>query len=158
DSDFCASIAALGDQIGQFVLRKRAEEELRESEALKAAIVDAALDCIITIDSASRIIEWNPAAERTFGYRKEGALGKSLAGLIIPPEYRGRHYEGMRRYLQSGEGPVLGRRVEIEAMRADGTRIPIELAINVIELGGRPHFTASLRDLKDRKRGQADSS
>jgi PAS domain S-box-containing protein len=154
EGDFLDTVTALGQQIGQFVMRKSAEEELRESEALKDAILEASLDCIVTIDSASRIVEWNPAAEQTFGYRRDTVLGKSLAGMIIPPEYRERHYEGMRRYLEQGEGPVLGKKLELEALRSDGSRFPVELVINAIDLGGRPHFTASLRDISGRKAGE----
>jgi PAS domain S-box-containing protein len=137
------------------VERARIEKELRDSEALKGAIVAAALDCIITVTEDSRVIEWNPAAERTFGYAREAALGRDLADLIIPPELRERHRRGMARYLITGQGPVLGRRVELEAQRADGARFPAELTITAIDLAGRPHFTAYLRDLTDRRRAEA---
>ncbi len=126
---------------------KNAQEELRESEALKGSILDAALDCIVSTDRESRIIEWNSAAERTFGFTREAALGQDLADLIIPPEYRERHRRGMARYLATGEGPVLNRRIELEALRADGSRFPVELAISPISSGERPRFTAYLRDI-----------
>src|SRR3712207_966085 len=85
-------LAALGNQLGQFMERKRAEESLRESEARKAAILEAALDAIVTIDHEGRIVEFNPAAERTFGYRRAAVVGQPLADLIIPPAYRDRHH------------------------------------------------------------------
>ncbi len=135
--------------------RKRAEEVVRESEALKAAILEAALDCIITITDESRIVEWNPAAERTFGYERSLALGQNMAEMIIPAECRTRHYEGMARYLATGDGPLLGKLSEVEAIRVDGSRFPAELAINAISLGGRAHFTAHLRDITHRKRAEA---
>ncbi|MXQ13891.1 PAS domain S-box protein [Microvirga makkahensis] len=137
------------------VERARIEKELRDSEALKSAIVAAALDCVVTVTEDSRVIEWNPAAERTFGYAREAALGRDLADLIIPPELREQHHRGMARYLTTGHGPVLGRRVELEAQRADGARFPAELTITAINLAGRPHFTAYLRDLTDRRRAEA---
>jgi PAS domain S-box-containing protein len=137
------------------VERARIEKNLRDSEALKRAIVEAALDCVVTVDDDSRVIEWNPAAERTFGYPREAALGRDLAELIIPPEFRKRHREGMARYLATGDGPVLGRRIELEAQRADGLRFPVELTIIPIELAGRAHFTAYLRDLTERRRAEA---
>ena len=155
DDDFLDSIATLGQQIGQYLRRKSAEDELRRSEALKAAILEAALDCVISIDDESRIIEWNPAAERTFGYTREAALGKALPELIIPAEHREQHYQGLARYLATGEGRVLGRRLELEALRADGSRFPIELAINAIEFEGKPYFTAYLRDITVRKRAES---
>jgi PAS domain S-box-containing protein len=140
-------------------LRRRlslAEEASRESAALKSAILDAALDCIIVVTAESRIVEWNPAAERTFGHAREAALGQDLAELIIPPELRERHHRGMARYLATGHGPVLGTRVELEALRANGSRFPVELAINATHVAGEAHFTAYLRDLTGRK--QADAS
>jgi PAS domain S-box-containing protein len=135
--------------------RKEAEEALRGSEAMKSAILESALDCIITTDSESRVVEWNPAAEQTFGYRRHEAVGRDLADLIIPPEYREQHRLGVTRYLATGHGPVLGRRVELEALRASGSRFPVELTINTIQIAGRAHFTAYLRDLTDRKRAEA---
>jgi PAS domain S-box-containing protein len=137
------------------VERARIEKELRDSEALKSAIVEAALDCVVSVTDDSRVIEWNPAAARTFGYAREVALGQDLAELIIPPEFRERHRHGMARYLATGHGPVLGKRIELEAQRADGSRFPVELTIIPIELAGRPHFTAYLRDLTDRTRAEA---
>jgi PAS domain S-box-containing protein len=137
------------------VERAHIEKDLRDSEALKGAIVEAALDCVVTVTGDSRVIGWNPAAERTFGYTREAALGGNLAELIIPPEFRERHHTGMAHYLATGHGPVLGKRIELEAQRADGSRFPIELTIIPIELDGRPHFTAYLRDLTDRRRAEA---
>jgi PAS domain S-box-containing protein len=136
---------------------KNAQEELRESEALKGSILDAALDCIISTDGESRIIEWNAAAEQTFGFTREAVLGQDLADLIIPPEYRDRHRQGMAHYLATGEGPVLNRRIELEALRADGSRFPVELAISPISSGERPRFTAYLRDITLRKRAEAEA-
>lgn len=134
--------------------RKKVDERLRASEALKGAILEAALDCIITIDHDSRIVEWNPAAERTFGYTRQAALGCDLAELIIPPELKDTHRRGMARFLATGEGPVLGKRVELEAVRADGSRFPVELAISAIEIGAKPHFTAYLRDITSRREAE----
>lgn len=134
---------------------KQAQDALRESEALKSAILDAALDCIVSIDEESRVLEWNSAAERTFGFPREAALGQDIAELIIPPEYRERHRQGMAHYLATGEGPLLNRHIEVEAVRADGSRFPVELAISPISSAGRPRFTASLRDITERKRAEA---
>jgi len=135
--------------------RKNAEAALRESEVLKSAILEAALDCIITIDRDSYVVEWNPAAERTFGYARAEALGQDLAQLIVPPELRERHHRGMAEYLASGRGPVLGQRMEVEALRRDGSRIPVELAITPIHLEGKQFFTAYLRDISARKEADA---
>ena len=136
--------------------RKRAEEELRLSEARKAAILDSALDCIVTIDHEGCITEFNPAAERTFGYRRDEVLGQQLADVIIPPALRERHRQGFARYLATGEARVLGKRIEMTAVRADGSEFPAELAITRIPLDGPPSFTGYLRDITERKQAEEE--
>ena len=121
-------------------------------EQLNRAILDSALDCIITMDAAGRVREFNPAAERVFGYSRNEAVGQELAELIIPPVLRERHREGLAHYLRTGEGPVLGRRIEIAAIRADNTEILVELAITALRIAGEPVFTAYLRDITERVR------
>jgi PAS domain S-box-containing protein len=135
--------------------RDAAEQALRQSEALKRAILDAALDCIVTIDHESRVIEWNPAAEQIFGYAREAALGRDMAELIIPPEQHVAHRRGLAHYLATGEGPMLSRRVEVEALRADGSRFPAELAITTTSVGSTTLFTAHVRDITERKAAEA---
>jgi PAS domain S-box-containing protein len=156
DDDFLESIATLGQQIGQFLRRRRAEEELRESESLKGAILETAIDCIISITADSRIIEWNAAAERTFGYTRDEVLGRSMPELIIPEEHRARHYAGIARFLETGQGRLLGRRIEIDALRRDGTRFPVELAITSTSIHSAPFFTAYVRDITVRKQYERD--
>ena len=119
---------------------------------LNRAILESALDCIITMDASGLVTEFNPAAERVFGYRRDEAVGHELASLIIPPVLRERHREGLARYLKTGEGPVLGRRIEIAAVRADGVEILVELAITALQISGEPMFTAYLRDITERVR------
>jgi PAS domain S-box-containing protein len=127
---------------------------LRRSEARNAAILDSALDCIVTIDHHGCITEFNPAAERTFGYRREQVLGRHLADVIIPPPMREQHRRGLARYLATGESRVLGQRLELTAMRADETEFPVELAITRIPLDGPPSFTGYLRDITERKQAE----
>jgi PAS domain S-box-containing protein len=131
--------------------RKQIEESLRESEARKAAILETALDCIITMDHEGKILEWNPASESTFGYSREEAVGQQLGELIVPASLRERHYQGLARYLATGEGPVLSKRIELPAHCADGTEIQVELSIIAIPTHGSPLFTAYLRDITARK-------
>jgi len=119
-------------------------------EGLNRAILDSALDCIITMDAHGTVREFNPAAERVFGYRRDEAVGRELAELIIPPVLRERHRQGLAHYLRTGEGPVLGRRIEIAAVRADGVEILVELAITAYRIAGEPIFTAYLRDITER--------
>ncbi len=132
--------------------QRRGERELRESEARKAAILATALDCIITCDQHGLVVEFNPAAERTFGYSRAEVIGRDMADLVIPPCFRAAHQRGMAHYLATGEGPVLNRRIEMLAQRADGTEFPVELAITPIPTDGPPLFTAYLRDITDRRR------
>ena len=137
---------------GQVEERLRQEErELKRSEVRKAAISDSALDCIVTIDHEGCITEFNPAAEQTFGYRRHEVLGKHLADVIIPPSLREKHRQGFTRYLRTGEARVLGRRIEITALRADGSEFPVELAITRTPLDGPPSFIGFLRDITEHK-------
>ena len=136
--------------------RKRTERELLASEMRKTSILNAALDCIITIDHKGKIIEFNPAAEKTFGYPREQILGRSLVETIIPPEYREAHNLGMTRYLTTGNSNVLGTRIELTAQHRDGSVFPIELGIIEIKTDhGPPVFTGFLRDISERKKNQA---
>ena len=125
-----------------------------EHGGLNRALIDSALDCIISMNASGRIIEFNLAAERVFGYSRAEAVGQELASLIIPPELRERHRAGLRHYLETGEGPVLGKRLEITALRADGSQLLVELAITALRTGSEPMFTAYLRDITDRNRGE----
>ena len=136
--------------------RERTEAALREAEARKTAIMDASLDCIITMDDAGLITDFNPAAERTFGYRRAEVLGSELADVIIPPAFRDAHRRGLAHYLATGEGPVLNKRIELRGARADGGEFPVELTIVPIRVGGRAAFTGYLRDITERERAQTE--
>jgi two-component system CheB/CheR fusion protein len=124
---------------------------------LDRALLDSALDCIISMDVTGRVLEFNPAAERVFGYTREQAVGQELASLIIPPAMRERHRAGLRHYLETGEGPVLGKRIEVSGVRADGSEILVELAITPLRIENEIIFTAYLRDVTDRNRGEEAS-
>jgi len=123
-------------------------------EALSRTFLDSALDCIIAIDASGRVQEFNPASERVFGFTRSEAVGKDLADLIIPPRLRERHRQGLARYLKTGEGPLIGKPIEIEALRRDGSEILVALAINATQVNGSPIFTAYLRDITERKRAE----
>ena len=133
---------------------RRDAKALGETGGRNAAILEAALDAVITMDHEGKVVEFNSAAERIFGYRREDAAGRNLADLIIPERLRAEHWRGLARYLATGEGPVLGKRVEMPAMRADGTEFPAELSIVRITTEGAPLFTGYLRDLTVQKRSE----
>jgi diguanylate cyclase (GGDEF)-like protein/PAS domain S-box-containing protein len=123
----------------------------RATAGLNTAIIRASLDALVTIDGSGNIVEFNPAAEATFGVSRNQALGKSMAELIIPPRLREAHHRGFARYLENGEAPIFGKRLELEALRADGTEFPVELA--VVPIAGRvtPTFAGFIRDITQRK-------
>ncbi len=155
---------AMGVMIGVVLIfrdvtyQRLAEQELRSSEHRNRAVLETALDCIITMDHEGKVVEFNPAAEKTFGYRREDLIGKELADFIIPPSLRERHRKGLAHYLGTGEGPVLGQRLELPALRADGSEFPIELSITRIPTEGPPQFTAYLRDISESKRVEQQRS
>src|SRR6266849_1600236 len=134
------------------VERAQGDAALKSSEARKAAILDSALDCIVTIDHEGCITEFNPAAERTFGFGRDQVLGQQLADVVVPPSLREEHRRGLARYVATGEAAILGRRIEMTAIRADGSEFPAELAITRIPVDGPPSFTGYLRDITELKR------
>jgi PAS domain S-box-containing protein len=134
--------------------RNKVGSPARTLEALSRTFLDSALDCIITMDATGRVREFNPASERVFGFTRAEVVGKELADLIIPPRLRERHRQGLAHYLKTGQGPLLGRLIEIGALRRDGTEILVALAISATEIDGSPIFTAYLRDITEQKRAE----
>src|SRR5439155_23965191 len=111
---------------------------------------------IIAIDQEGKIVEFNPAAERTFGYASEDVLGLELAEVIIPASLREAHRRGFARYLATGEGSVLGKRLELMALRADGNEFPVEPTSTRVDLPGAAIFTGFVRDITERKQAEED--
>ena len=128
-----------------------AERDIATSEARKSAILRASLDCIITLNHQGQVIEFNEAAERTFGFSQEEAMGRDIAELIIPERLRAAHHAGFRRYVDSGGRDHPGKRVELPALRKDGSEFLCEIAIAQVDVPGDPVFTAFLRDISERK-------
>jgi PAS domain S-box-containing protein len=117
--------------------------------------LEAALDCVVMADASGRVVEFNPAAERTFGYTREEALGRTLAELIVPPSLRERHSRAFARFAETREQRLLGQRLELTGMRADGSQFPVELALSCVE--SEPLLVCgALRDLTDAKRAADD--
>ena len=128
----------------------------QESEARKGAVQESSLDALITIDSDGRIVDFNPAAETTFGYRCDEVKGQVMSEVIVPPAHREAHEHGMRHYRATGEGPVLRKRIEISAIRRDGSEFPIELSIVPFVVGEDEYFLGSVRDISERKALEAE--
>jgi sigma-B regulation protein RsbU (phosphoserine phosphatase) len=144
----------VGRQIGQYVARVRAEEALAVTEERSAAIVSAALDCIVTMDHRGRVVDFNPAAEATFGYAREDVIGREVAELIVPPSLRGAHRRALARYLETEQPTILGRRIELVAQRADGTTLPVELTIARVGRASPPLLAGFVRDITERRATQ----
>jgi PAS domain S-box-containing protein len=141
-------------QIQDITERMRTVTALRESERRAAAQLEGALDCVVTIDAEGQILEFNPAAERTFGYARAAVLGRPMAELIVPPAMRAAHRNGLAGHLATGESRILGRRIEVPAVRADGSEFPAELTVVRLPVDGAPVFTAFMRDISERRQAE----
>jgi PAS domain S-box-containing protein len=132
----------------------------RERRAGTAAhlrsILDAALDAVVGMDATGRVTFWNPRAEQIFGWTRDEAVGQMMSEMIIPPGHRAAHAAGLERFLRTGEARILDRRVELTALRRDGTVFPVELAITHVAEGGYHTFTAFVRDITGRKRAEEE--
>jgi two-component system sensor histidine kinase UhpB len=117
-------------------------------------VLDGALDAIITMDAGGGITGWNAHAESVFGWPAEAAIGRDLADLIIPPSLREEHRAGLARFLATGRGPILGRRVEMTALHRGSREFPVELTVTALRHGQSWRFTAFVRDLSERRRAQ----
>jgi PAS domain S-box-containing protein len=154
DPELLRTMHSIGSQVGQLIARRRAEEEVRASESRLRAMLEAALDAVVTMDHRGRVLDWNHAAETTFGYRADEAIGADMAELIVPAALRDDHRRGLARFLETSRPIVLDRRLELTGRHKNGTEFPIELTITRIALPGHPTFTGYLRDISDRRRAE----
>jgi len=151
-----ATMTSLGLRIGDGVRRQRIDAAVRLSEARLRAVLEASLDAIIIADADGVVLEFNPVACAIFGYERKEALGRELAELIVPPKLRDRHRRGLTRYARTAEPQVLDRRIEIDAMRKNGSLFPVELTITRVAIPGRPIFAGYVRDLTERRRVEGE--
>lgn len=137
-------------------LKKSRESEMaaRRSEARASSIFETAIECILTFDTEDRVVDWNPSAERVFGYTREEAKGRLLVDLIVPERLRERHLSSLACGFTSGPGPVINARTEVPARRADGSEIVAEMAITRIAGQNETLFTSYLRDITKRKQAE----
>ena len=154
DKELLQMAHVIGSQAGQFLERRRAELAVRESEARTRAVIDTAIDCVISFDTSGRITDWNPAAARTFGWSPAHAVGQEMATLILPAAVREVFGAGLKEHLETGATRFLGRRIELRGLRSDGTEFPVELTITRVPVAGPPAFTGYWRDISDRKRAE----
>ena len=156
DDRLLETMRELGSQVGQFVARRHAEEAVRASESQLRAMLETALDAVVTMDHRGRVVGWNHAAETTFGYRLDEVVGQEMAELIVPLSLRAAHRKGLARFLETEQAVVLDKRVELTAVHKNGAEFPVELTITRIPLPGPPTFTGYLRDITERKQAEAD--
>jgi PAS domain S-box-containing protein len=134
--------------------RKQIEYALRQNEIRTRSIIDTANDAFVAIDAAGIISDWNPQAETTFGWSRDEAIGRTLAELIIPPDQRDAHIEGLHRYVLTGDGPFLNKRLELQALDRSGRLFPVEMTVSPIRWGRSHIFSAFVRDITERKRAE----
>ncbi|HEU5211758.1 MAG TPA: PAS domain S-box protein [Gaiellaceae bacterium] len=156
DERMLATMSVIGSQVGQFIARRHVEAEVRASESRLRATLEAALDAVVTMDSSGRVLDWNHAAEATFGYRAHEAIGRDMADLIVPAKLRPTHRRGLARFLETEQAVVLDKRIELSGLHKNGSEFPVELTITRIGLPGPPTFTGYVRDITDRKRAEAE--
>lgn len=132
------------------------EKALRSSEAKLRAVIEGALDAIVTIDENGHLVEFNPAAERIFGYQRAQVIGRPLAEVIIPPQHRKAHAAGLSHYVATGEKKMFDRRLELTAVRSDGSEFPVELTITSLDNSGFPLMTGFIRDITERKQAEQE--
>ena len=146
-----ADVEAAAQQLAPYLARLQVEDQLRVSEEESASIVQAALDCIVTMDHRGDVVDFNPAAEATFGYARDEAIGRQLADLIIPPELREAHQRALATYVQEGRPTILNRRLELVGLRADGSTFPVELTVTRLGTREPPLFAGFIRDISGRR-------
>ncbi len=132
--------------------RKKTEEALKESEERFRIMATTATDAIIIMDNNRNISYWNSAAEELFGYSIQEAIGKELHMLLAPEKYHDAFRKGLNEFRKTGEGGAVGKTLELEAVRKDGTEFPIELSMSSHQLKGHWHAVGIMRDITERKR------
>jgi PAS domain S-box-containing protein len=135
---------------------REAAEKLRQAEGVNDAIIRTAMDAIVSADEYGVVIEFNAAAEAMFGYSRKEAVGRSLSELIIPEAYRKQHEAGIAKALETGKSNMSNRRMQVEAMRADGSTFPVELTIGRADLGSHSIFVGEVRDMTKQRRDKAE--
>ena len=133
------------------MLRKKSEEALRDSEKQIQAIFNNAPDAVVVIDSHATVTRWNPEAEQLFGWKKEEAIGRTLNEIIVPPRFRESHKKGMQLFRDTGESKILGRTVDLKAVKKDLTEIDVSVRISPMIIDQQLLFIGFIRDITERK-------
>ena len=165
-AQMCGTVVASHELSAEAALRAQATRErdiaqarateLAASEARQRTVLEAALDAVVTIDHEARVTYVNSAFEQTFGCSSADVVGRDLAEVIVPPALRAAHRRGIAHYLATGESKILDQRIEMAAIRADGTEFPAEVTVTRTGLPGEPSFTGYVRDITERRQAQQE--
>jgi PAS domain S-box-containing protein len=147
---------AMSSRIAMVAQAATVRRALVDSDARQHAVLESALDGIVSIDANDRIVAFNASAEAIFGVRRGDAMGRPMREVLMPHRHRKAHAAGMDRYMRTGHGPVLNRRIEVEGLRADGEIFPMELAVIPVRTSEGEIFTATVRDISERQRAQRE--
>jgi PAS domain S-box-containing protein len=142
--------------VRDITVQKKAEQSTKQREEIMKLIMNSALDAIVCVNIKNRITVWNKQAEKIFGWSEEEVIGKQLVDTIIPEKYRERHLKGFNHYLETKEGPLLNKLVEITALNKKGIEFPVELAIVPVQQNGDEFFCAFIRDITERKESEEE--
>jgi PAS domain S-box-containing protein len=153
DEELIELVTVVAAQLGSLISRKQTEDALREREEQLGAVAETAVDAIVSADSRGRILFFNRAAERLFGYPAQDAIGKPLT-ILMPDRFRSPHERGFVRFLETGEARAVGKTLELAGRKRSGEEFPLELSLSTWHAGGETFFTGFLRDISERKRAQ----
>jgi PAS domain S-box-containing protein len=142
--------AHAGALLGRVMERRRASRVHQVQDERTRLLLQTAHDPFVAMDDDDQILDWNPAAERLFGWTQDEAVVRRLSETLIPERFRAEHLRGVAHFLRSGEGPLLNRRVELTALRRDGGEVPVEMTISPLRVGERWYFHAFLHDISER--------
>ncbi|MEI8168060.1 MAG: response regulator [Rhodoferax sp.] len=145
------SLAGLAQRSQAALEHSRLDESVKESQARAQMLIDSALDAVISVDQVGHVIGWNNQAEQIFGHTAAHAMGCDMADLIVPPAVRGAHRKGMARFVSTGQSTIMGKRIEVQGLRANGTEFPMELTISTLFQNDKHFFSAYVRDLSEHK-------
>ena len=137
--------------------RKEAERQLMESKDRFRQILDTAQEAFIAMNGAGEITSWNRAAEQTFGWPGEKVIGRPLADVIVPDRYREAHWRGLEKFMKTGKGPIMNKRIELMAIHRDGHELPVEMTVTPVRVRGGFSFNAFMHDISARKQVEQEA-
>jgi PAS domain S-box-containing protein len=137
--------------------RKEAEKQLKESKDRFRQILDNAQEAFVAMNAEGEITAWNRAAEQTFGWPSEKAMGRPLADLIVPERYREAHWRGLQKFMKTGKGPIMNKRIELMALHRDGREFPVEMTVTPVRVRGGFSFNAFMHDISERKQVEQEA-